>query len=194
VRSVEDALTSLGAAGSAPARRAPLSDSRAAVRDVDGVTVELVQDSSVLLPELRYVRILCADLPRSTAWYGLIGLVTVGTPTATTWKDEDGSSTTTTEQVMRFGSQPAVDVVLTADPNSPQGQLAHSAANHRGIFRLAFAVRDVARAVETARADLGIDCRDPERMLLPGSPLGGVTVSTLRDPNGVMLELVERDI
>jgi catechol 2,3-dioxygenase-like lactoylglutathione lyase family enzyme len=65
------------------------------------------------------------------------------------------------------------------------------AANHRGLFRMAMAVPDVRAAVAAARA-AGVDASDATFVPLPGTPLGGLWVSFFRDPDGVMVEFVER--
>jgi len=194
VPSVADAVDRLVRAGATKAERAAIGSVDAVVVDGDGVTIELVADADLKAPELRYLRMICDDLDRTVAWYSSIGFSASGDKRSLTWKEADGSVAEAVEQRMGVAGPPTLDLYLTADPRTTRGQRAHVAANHRGIFRIALAVRDEAVAVDRARNELGLDCLDPTLMLLPGSSLGGVTVSTLRDPDGVMLEFVERDI
>ena len=64
----------------------------------------------------------------------------------------------------------------------------------RGLFRMALAVPDVRAAVEAARESGAIEASDPSFIPLPGTPLGGLWVSFFRDPDGVMVEYVERPL
>jgi hypothetical protein len=57
---------------------------------------------------------------------------------------------------------------------------------------MALAVDDV-RAAYEARADT-VQIKAPEYVPLPGTPLDGLWVSFLRDPDGVTIELVERTL
>jgi catechol 2,3-dioxygenase-like lactoylglutathione lyase family enzyme len=194
VPSTSDAVERLVSGGAVRLERAAPGAVDAVVLDKDGVTIELMADADVAAPELRYLRMLCGDLEHTVPWYAAIGFSPLGKRRRVVWTEGGGTAVETTEQRMRVAGPPTLDLHLTADPRSVTGQKAHVAANHRGLFRIALAVRDVAAAVETARRELGLQCLDPTLMLLPGSSLGGVTVSTLLDPDGVMLEFVERDI
>jgi hypothetical protein len=57
---------------------------------------------------------------------------------------------------------------------------------------MALAVPDVRAAVEAARRSDYIEASDATLIPLPGTPLGGLWVSFFRDPDGVMVEYVER--
>jgi hypothetical protein len=59
---------------------------------------------------------------------------------------------------------------------------------------MALAVPDVRAAVGAARRSGGIEASDPSFIPLPGTPLGGLWVSFFRDPDGVMVEYVERSV
>ena len=65
-----------------------------------------------------------------------------------------------------------------------------TAATPAGLFRMALAVDDVRAAYEGC-AD-AVQIGEPEYVPLPGTPLGGLWVSFLRDLDGVTVELVER--
>jgi hypothetical protein len=59
---------------------------------------------------------------------------------------------------------------------------------------MALAVPDVRAAVEAARHSGAIEASDASLIPLPGTPLGGLWVSFFKDPDGVMVEYVERSI
>jgi len=91
-------------------------------------------------------------------------------------------------------------MVTEADPSfsleltqweDPKGTgCASSPAYHRGLYRIALGVDDVNAAYETLSADGPLTA--PEFVELPGTRLGGVTVLFMRDPDGVVVELVGR--
>jgi hypothetical protein len=59
---------------------------------------------------------------------------------------------------------------------------------------MALAVDDVRETVASARADDRLDPSEPVHIPLPDTPLGGLWVSFLRDPDGVTVEFVERPV
>jgi len=59
---------------------------------------------------------------------------------------------------------------------------------------MALAVPDVRVAVEAARQSGVIEASDASFIPLPGTPLGGLWVSFFKDPDGVMVEFVERSL
>jgi catechol 2,3-dioxygenase-like lactoylglutathione lyase family enzyme len=160
------------------------------VLDADGVAVELTT-AGAPAPTLRYARIVCADLAASANWYGRLGFAAVGPERSLAW--EGGTDRVAVrEQRVALAGPPSLELRLTQWPdNTPRGR-AHAQANHRGLFRMALAVTDVRAASDAARRVGGIDASDPSWIPLPGTPLGGLWVSFFRDPNGVMVEYVER--
>jgi hypothetical protein len=75
---------------------------------------------------------------------------------------------------------------------TPAHGTAYPDANHRGLFRMALAVDEVAAARAELDPDLLHRIDDPVWCEMPGTPLGGLKVQFLKDPDGVTVELVER--
>jgi catechol 2,3-dioxygenase-like lactoylglutathione lyase family enzyme len=188
VPDVEQAVGAVTAQG-AKVRPGGAPDIGAVVLDADGVALEL-SAAPVDSPVLRYARIVCADLERSVRWYGLLGFDPVGTEGRIRW-DHAGQVTDVVERRVCLAGPSPLELRLTAWPSHPP-TAAHSWANDRGLFRMALAVPDVRAAVEAARRSDYIEASDATLIPLPGTPLGGLWVSFFRDPDGVMVEYVER--
>jgi catechol 2,3-dioxygenase-like lactoylglutathione lyase family enzyme len=162
------------------------------ILDADGVPLEL-SPAPVESPILRYARIVCADLERSVRWYGMLGFDPIGTQRMVYW-DDAGKAAEVVEQRLSLAGPSPFELRLTAWPSHPAATTAHSQANDRGLFRMALAVTDVRVAVEAARQSGAIEASDASFIPLPGTPLGGLWVSFFRDPDGVMVEYVERSM
>jgi catechol 2,3-dioxygenase-like lactoylglutathione lyase family enzyme len=161
------------------------------ILDADGVALEL-SAAAVESPLLRYARIVCADLERSARWYGLLGFDPIGTERTISW-DHAGEAVDVVERRLALAGPAPLELRLTAWPSHPP-TAAHGQANDRGLFRMALAVPDVRVAVEAARQSGAIEASDASFIPLPGTPLGGLWVSFFRDPDGVMVEYVERSL
>jgi catechol 2,3-dioxygenase-like lactoylglutathione lyase family enzyme len=191
VRSVADAVAALGDAGAsvtgrtASVGRRPIVD--AELLDRDGVRLELVADHGAAAPTLRGVRLSCFDLDESAAWYGELGWVPAGERGVARWSDRDDTATVLP---LALATHPfRLELTQWSDGRSER---AHELGNSRGLFRMALAVDDVQAAYRAATAGARVEVGEPEYVPLPGTPLGGLWVSFFRDPNGVMVELVER--
>lgn len=160
------------------------------VTDADGVTIELIEVASTPAPTFRYVRMVCADLSTTSEWYQSIGFAPGGDVRRLSWPTVDGD-VKVKEQILSLEGPPGLELRLNAWPGRDQAK-AHESANHRGLFRMAVAVTDVRAAVGAARATGWIDVTDPTYISLPDTPLGGLWVAFFRDPDGVMVEFVER--
>ena len=163
----------------------------AVVLDADSVALEL-SAAPVESPVLRYARIVCTDLGRSVRWYGMLGFDPIGTEGTVRW-DHAGEAADVVEQRVSLAGPAPLELRLTAWPSRP-ATAAHSRANDRGLFRMALAVPDVRVAVEAARHSGAIEASDASFIPLPGTPLGGLWVSFFKDPDGVMVEFVERSL
>jgi catechol 2,3-dioxygenase-like lactoylglutathione lyase family enzyme len=142
-------------------------------RDLDGVVVELVE-ADVPAPQFSHLRITVRDLDAAIAWYARIGFALQhrheGTPAVASLQAE---------------GDPSLSVELTTWPTVVGAPI--TPAFHVGLYRIALAVDDV----QAAAAELG-DAPEPIWVPLPGTRLGGVTVLFLTDPDGLVVELVER--
>ena len=163
----------------------------AVILDADGVALEL-SAAPVESAILRYVRIVCADLERSARWYAMLGFDPIGTQGPIRW-EHAGEVADVVEQRLSLAGPPPLELRLTRWPSHP-ATAAHGRANDRGLFRMALAVPDVRAAVEAARHSGAIEASDASLIPLPGTPLGGLWVSFFKDPDGVMVEYVERSI
>jgi catechol 2,3-dioxygenase-like lactoylglutathione lyase family enzyme len=173
----------------------PTAAPSAWLRDPDGVPVEIVEH-----PEagpgatFSHIRLNCSDLDTAIAWYGVIGFdavhvrrdVTV--PAALVGLPADGRVSAAS---LTLPDAPGLSIELTQwhEPASVGETL--RTANSRGLFRIALAVDSIAEAVAVTEAAWGPQ-RPPTWVALPGTKLGGVTVEFLADPDGLVVELVER--
>jgi catechol 2,3-dioxygenase-like lactoylglutathione lyase family enzyme len=160
----------------------------AVIVDVDGVAIELTA-ADVPAPTLRYVRMSCADLTATTRWYEQLGFT--ADPTGPRSVRGPDGATEVQERVLSLAGASPLELRLDRWPGTSAGDRAHVEANHRGLFRMAMGVPDARAAVEAARAG-GVEASDATYIPLPGTPLGGLWVSFFRDPDGVMVEFVER--
>jgi catechol 2,3-dioxygenase-like lactoylglutathione lyase family enzyme len=192
VPSVGDAVRALVHAGArATGRRAAATAGTgvdAELLDGDGVRIELVEQQDVSAATFAGVRISCTDLDAATTWYAGLGWVPVSAITELAWDDDAARALV---RVLTLPRHP-FELHLTAWPADGPRAAAHDTGNMRGLFRMALAVDDV-RAAYEARADT-VQIKAPEYVPLPGTPLDGLWVSFLRDPDGVTIELVERTL
>jgi catechol 2,3-dioxygenase-like lactoylglutathione lyase family enzyme len=189
VPSVPDAAAAAVGAGATRREGGP-DGVDAVVADVDGVAVELTA-AAVPAATLRYVRVSCADLEATTRWYEQLGFA-ADTESAgpQSMRGPDGT-TEVQERVLSLAGSSPLQLRLDRWPGTDPGDRAHLDANHRGLFRMAMGVPDARAAVDAARV-AGVDASDATYIPLPGTPLGGLWVSFFRDPDGVMVEFVER--
>jgi catechol 2,3-dioxygenase-like lactoylglutathione lyase family enzyme len=157
----------------------------ARMSDLDGVPVELVPGGGTA-PVFSHLRVNCTDLGTSVAWYERLGFAAEVVARSV---PADGA-------VLSYASlvtdgDPSFSLELT-QWEEPRGcGLASSPAYHRGLYRIALGVDDVQGAYRVlAAGEPGLSA--PEFVELPGTRLGGVTVLFLRDPDGVVVELVGR--
>jgi catechol 2,3-dioxygenase-like lactoylglutathione lyase family enzyme len=190
VPSVDDAARALARAGATVTGRRAVATYTARVDmellDRDGVRLELIEERGVVAATFNGVRISCTDLDAATAWYGALGWRPVADTAEITW---EGASDVGRVRPLALASHP-FELHLTAWPSGEPRPAAHDTGNARGLFRMALAVDDV-RAAYAARVAT-VQILEPEYVPLPDTPLGGLWVSFLRDPDGVTVELVER--
>jgi catechol 2,3-dioxygenase-like lactoylglutathione lyase family enzyme len=163
----------------------------AVILDADGVALELTA-AAVESATLRYTRIVCTDLERSAKWYSVLGFDHLGETTHIGWEQGSNVTEVTERRLLLVGPPP---LELRLNQWAPHSATApHGNANERGLFRMALAVPDVRAAVDAAWKSGVIEASGATLIPLPGTPLGGLWVSFLRDPDGVMVEYVERTI
>jgi len=163
------------------------------LRDPEGVAVEVVRADGP--SEARHLRVVCADLERSLAWWSQLGFrdapQLLGLPTRELWPAEDGRAVSA-ERGLVGSDDPSFGVVFTTWSGGPPPGPTYAMPYHQGIYRMAVAVDDV-QAAYAALADLGVARQPPCTFQLPGTPLtDGLTILFIRDPDNILVELVER--
>ncbi|MBV7707023.1 VOC family protein [Nocardia nova] len=150
------------------------------LRDPDGVVVELVEiehaPSDPQSALISHERLSCADLSASLRWYSRIGFAA------------------------RARGEGWISLVLPPDPTfsleldqAPTGGATpQRTANTQGLYRIALAVDDVRAAYAALAASGHPGLQQPSFIPMPDVPTGGFTVLFLADPDGVVVELVER--
>jgi catechol 2,3-dioxygenase-like lactoylglutathione lyase family enzyme len=154
--------------------------------DLDGVPIELTERAGEA-PVFSHLRINVTDLDASAAWYERLGFAAKAA----------ARSAAADDAVLSYASMvtegdPSFSLELTQWEDPKGTGLAASPAYHRGLYRIALGVDDVQAAYEQLAAVAGGPLSAPEFVELPGTRLGGVTVLFLRDPDGVVVELVGR--
>jgi catechol 2,3-dioxygenase-like lactoylglutathione lyase family enzyme len=188
VPSVRDTVAALLAAGATRAAGRRPESVADVVLDADGVPLELEEEVGSGAT-LRYARLVCSDLERSADWYGTIGFEAVGSRRTIPWTTDSGGGEVD-EVPLALGGPAGFALKLTSWHGQGSSGVGHQSPNHRGLMRMALRVEDVHTSVAMARA-AGIDASDVIFLPLPGTPLGGATVSYFRDPDGVTVEFVE---
>jgi catechol 2,3-dioxygenase-like lactoylglutathione lyase family enzyme len=157
--------------------------------DLDGVPIELTEltERAGEAPVFSHLRINVTDLDASVAWYERLGFA--ARATARSAKADDA--------VLSYASMvtegdPSFSLELTQWEDPKGTGLAASPAYHRGLYRIALGVDDVDAAYAQLAATAAEPLTPPEFVELPGTRLGGVTVLFMRDPDGVVVELVGR--
>jgi catechol 2,3-dioxygenase-like lactoylglutathione lyase family enzyme len=121
---------------------------------------------------LRHLRQTCRDLQRSRDWYRAVGFQ----PAAA--------------GALRLPDQPH-ELLLE---QSAGGGEPYPVAHHAGLFRSALAVDDVHEVAEQLRRRaIGPGAGGVREVSLPGTAVGALSILFLRDPDGVTVELVQRD-
>lgn len=150
----------------------------AVLTDPDGVRVEVVavrppQDQPQTAA-LAYERIRCSDLAASLDWYAGIGWAVIA-------QGEGWAS-------IALPEDPTFTIELDQGQGAPHGMDAAT----QGIYRMALASEDV-RAAHTALVEAGMSgLQEPHWCPMSDVPTGGFAVLFLSDPDGVVMELVDR--
>jgi catechol 2,3-dioxygenase-like lactoylglutathione lyase family enzyme len=162
------------------------------VTDPDGVEVEIVEiPPAAADPDgglLSHERVRVSDLPRALDWYAAIGFAVRGRgpagPAASLVLPEDPTFSLELEQA---GGGAAAGAAAGSGGPEVRG------ANSQGLYRIALAVQDVHAAYAGLAARRGMSGVAPPVVIpMPDTPTGGFTVLFLRDPDGTVVELVER--
>ena len=141
------------------------------------------------------MRLSVLDRERSMDWYANLGLTE--NPDAivipgTELFESDGEHTIVAESAMSGTDDRTYSLIFTQWSGGPPVGPSYSVHFHTGVFRFAVAVDDVQESYERLR-DSGVSVNPPYTFGLPGTPItDGLTILFLRDPDGVLVELVQR--
>ncbi|MEW6471520.1 MAG: VOC family protein [Actinomycetota bacterium] len=162
-------------------------------KDPECVNVEVYRADAP--PEQVHVRLTVDDLGRTTDWWSALGFepaaAAIRVPAADIWPG-NRERAVTDEIAVVATDDPTFALNFTTWSGPPPVGPSYGAPFHRGLYRLAMAVDDVHGAWEKLRAD-GLATQPPYTFQLPGTRITeGLTILFLRDPDGILVELVER--
>jgi len=148
----------------------------------DGVVIEIgdLPDAAPGTVHFAGARVACTDLQESISFYEAIGFDQVGS------RHNDRMC-----HVGLTEDADSIRLCLTQDTAAATAP-AHTAPNQQGLYRCALRVENVQRAI-AAVAD-GIAVRGPIWCPLPGTPIDGLHIAFMTDPDGVVIEYVERPL
>jgi catechol 2,3-dioxygenase-like lactoylglutathione lyase family enzyme len=169
------------------------TDGALRLRDPEGVHVEVLQGERPK-PEAHHLRIVCSDLGRTRAWYERIGFTVnpeaVTIPGEALWSADDRQITG--EVALSATDERTFSLIFNTWSGGHPGWPTYAGFNHVGLYRMAIAVDDVHAAYEDLQTD-GVAGPPPYTFPLPGTKItDGLTILFIRDPDGIMVELVER--
>lgn len=162
------------------------------VRDPEHLPIEVhVADGE---SEGRYVRMVCTELDRTAAWWEELGFrpaELASVPGGEIWPG-DAERHIRREQGMVGTDDPTFGILLTEWSGPQPSGPSYALPFHHGLFRMALAVDDVT-AAHAALTELGVARQTTSHYRLPGTPLtDGLRILFLREPDNVIVELVER--
>jgi catechol 2,3-dioxygenase-like lactoylglutathione lyase family enzyme len=196
VPSVDATLEKMMAAGCkvVSTESSPFGPVWTTVVDSTGVTLELVEDASLTAgpSQLRHLRITCADVEKSIAWYENLGFallerVDVESPS---FLGYDGLGEGKAAR-LRLPDEP-FEVVLIEWTNPVSRGAHYDRPNHAGIFRCALHVYDTQAATDAMKAAGTEFLRGPINTVLNVAAQLDMWLSFLNDPDGILYEFVGR--
>ena len=166
----------------------------ALLKDPEDVWVELY-GTGAGEPEAHHMRVVVKDLSETMDWYANLGFTVsndaIMVAGAELW-EADGEHTLSAETAMVGTDDPTYSLIFTTWSGPPPVGPSYGVHFHEGVYRFAVAVDDVHEAYERLRAG-GVATYPPYTFQLPGTPISdGLTILFIRDPNGILVELVHR--
>jgi catechol 2,3-dioxygenase-like lactoylglutathione lyase family enzyme len=162
------------------------------LRDPEGVALEVHQADGP--SEGRYLRLVCTDLDETTAWWRELGFqpgALSDVPGSSIWP-EQGDRQIVDEVALVATDDDRFGILLTKWSGPAPIGPPYAVPYHRGLYRMAMAVDDVQSANARLREE-GVARQLPYTFQLPGTKLtDGLTILFLREPDGLLVELVDR--
>jgi catechol 2,3-dioxygenase-like lactoylglutathione lyase family enzyme len=164
------------------------------LHDPEGVNVEVFA-ADIESAEQRYLRMVCSDLERTTNWWSSLSYAEsadfVTVPGAEFWPGDDEHQIVA-ERAMSAPDDPTFAMLLTSWSGPVPVGATYGMPFHEGLYRIALAVESVDTAFEQLQA-AGLAIQPPAHHDLKGTPIKeGLTILFIRDPDKVLVELVER--
>ncbi len=172
-------------------------DGRAAiVRGPDGVTFDLVEQPGAVEVRLAHLRVTCADLARSIEWYSALGWSLLADPVevemdGTAFGLRDATGARAKVGRLRLPDE-ELELLLVQWSAPPSHGMPYGEANHRGLYRLALGVADTRAATATLVAAGWTPNAPPNLIELPGTKVPDMWITFFTDPDGIVVQLVER--
>lgn len=165
-----------------------------ALRDPEGLPVEVYRSTDVA-PQQRHVRIVVEDIDATVAWWSKLGFTlsndTFQTPPGGLWEG-DADHSVGQEVAMVASDEKSFALIFQTWNGPPSPGPTYAAPFHQGLYRLAFAVEDAHEAWR-ALASNGYAVEPPYTFAIPDTKLvGGLTILLMREPHGILVELMER--
>jgi len=165
----------------------------AIVRAPDGVTIDLVEAPTSVDGQLVHLRVTCFDLDASVGWFETLGYAADADPTDVTL---DGSVFDLGMVQLRCARLRLPDepfaLLLTQWLAPASDGAPYEVANHRGVYRLALGVEDTRASTEQLVAAGWTPAGGPSLIELPGTKVPDMWITFFRDPDGIVVQLVER--
>lgn len=168
------------------------SDDWLLLRDPEGVGLEIVRAAGP--SEARYLRVVCSNLDRTTTWFQQLGFseAPIAVVDGTAMYDGDDVRHITAERGLVATDDPTFGILLTTWSGPLPTGPTYGPPYHQGLYRMAMAVDDV-EATFRALDEAEVARQSPYTFALPGTKLTeGLSMMFLRDPDGILVELVDR--
>jgi catechol 2,3-dioxygenase-like lactoylglutathione lyase family enzyme len=169
------------------------------VAGADGVIVEIGDLPGAREGAVHFAgaRVTCSDLDASLAYYTQIGFVPAGEITTAAVSRRDLGIAACGEDTVRHcqvGLPEDADTtrLCLTQRRGPITARSAKQPNQQGLYRCALRVENTQRAISSTPEDIAV--RGPIWCPLPGTPIDGLNIAFMTDPDGVVLEYVERPL
>jgi catechol 2,3-dioxygenase-like lactoylglutathione lyase family enzyme len=163
------------------------------LKDPEGVNVEVIHGDGPTL--FRYIRIVVSDMARTMGWWQRLGFTEshdlAYVPGAEAYPAADGHAVVA-ERAIVATDDPTFALIFTSWSGPVPTGPTYAMPYHHALYRMAMAVDDVKASTDALDA-LGIPRQPYYTFELPGTKLtDGLTILFIRDPDGILVELVDR--
>jgi len=163
------------------------------LRDPEGVSVEVIRGDGPTM--FRTIRIVVSDMERTLHWWSRLGFTETSevpfAPGAEVYP-ADGDHAVVAERAIVATDDPTFALIFTSWSGPVPTGPTYAMPYHHALYRMAMAVDDV-KAATAALDELGIPRQPYYTFALPGTKLtDGLTILFIRDPDGILVELVDR--